>query len=189
MNSPFKFLDAYTKEDADIFFGRTSDIQTVFEKIHRGKLLLVYGASGTGKTSLVNCGLGKKFADTDWLPLFITRKDNINKAFDRAINQRAKSMIPRVQVNAQGTIVEYPIDKKVQRLYLDYYKPIFLILALRTPTKRSRCKWALKIEMTKKFLEEGKSHLEPQVRWTVTARRRLMVLVRLSSILHPKREV
>ena len=51
---PFKFLDSYTREDKNIFFGRDSETEDIFRKLYSGKLLLVYGKSGTGKSSIIN---------------------------------------------------------------------------------------------------------------------------------------
>ena len=77
MNSPFKFLDSYTKDDRDIFFGRDREIEELYQRVFESKILLVYGVSGTGKSSLIHCGLANKFQETDWLPLVIRRGGNI----------------------------------------------------------------------------------------------------------------
>ena len=65
MRSPFKFLDAYEKEDADRFFGRERETAQLYNAVHASNLVLVYGGSGTGKTSLINCGLGNQFVESD----------------------------------------------------------------------------------------------------------------------------
>ena len=31
--SPFKFLDSYTKEDRDIFFGREAEVEELYQKV------------------------------------------------------------------------------------------------------------------------------------------------------------
>jgi TPR repeat protein/WD40 repeat protein len=54
---PFKFLDPYGPEDAEIFFGRESEKAEIFARFYKGRLLVVYGESGSGKTSLIQCGL------------------------------------------------------------------------------------------------------------------------------------
>ena len=77
MTSPFKFLDSYTRDDKEIFFGRDREIEEMYQKVFEGKILLVYGISGTGKTSLINCGLSNKFEDSDWLPVTVRRGRNI----------------------------------------------------------------------------------------------------------------
>jgi hypothetical protein len=37
MNSPFKFLDSYTKEDRDIFFGRDREIEELYQRIFESR--------------------------------------------------------------------------------------------------------------------------------------------------------
>jgi WD40 repeat protein/energy-coupling factor transporter ATP-binding protein EcfA2 len=62
---PFKFLDSYTIDDKNIFFGRDNETDDIFRKLYSGKLLLVYGKSGTGKSSIINCGLISKIPQED----------------------------------------------------------------------------------------------------------------------------
>ncbi|MCD6565185.1 MAG: ATP-binding protein, partial [Bacteroidales bacterium] len=89
--SPFKFLDSYTKEDKDIFFGRDREIEEMYQKVFESKMLLVYGISGTGKTSLINCGLANKFEDSDWLPVSIRRGKNIIASLVQGLGKVALS--------------------------------------------------------------------------------------------------
>jgi WD40 repeat protein len=121
MKSPFKFLDSYTKDDRDIFFGRDHEIEELYQRVFDSKLLLVYGVSGTGKSSLIHCGLANKFLDTDWLPIVIRRGGNIIESLSAGI--RAAS------ITAQQSKFVSPGDfkKGVRSLYLDHYKPIFLL--------------------------------------------------------------
>ena len=69
--SPFKFLDSYDVEDADIFFGRDSEIAELLRHFHSHGHVLVYGESGSGKSSLVQCGLRAQIpaADALFIPL------------------------------------------------------------------------------------------------------------------------
>ncbi|MFN0215047.1 MAG: ATP-binding protein, partial [Saprospiraceae bacterium] len=84
---PFKFLDAYTREDSDIFFGREQEVNELYEMAFQTDLLLVFGASGTGKTSLIQCGLASKFQSHDWLALNIRRGSNLNMSFEKALRE------------------------------------------------------------------------------------------------------
>jgi MoxR-like ATPase len=68
VNSPFKFLDAYTIDDRQAFFGREEEVAALYDMVTRNRLILVYGQSGTGKTSLIQCGLAARFDATDWYP-------------------------------------------------------------------------------------------------------------------------
>jgi len=121
MKFPFKFLDSYTKDDRDIFFGRDREIEELYQKVFDSKLLLVYGVSGTGKSSLINCGLANKFLDTDWLPIMIRRGGNL-------IESMAAGILNTLITPYQNKL-ESPADfrKGVRSLYLDHYKPVFFI--------------------------------------------------------------
>lgn len=121
MKSPFKFLDSYTKDDRDIFFGRDREIEELYQHVFESNLLLVYGVSGTGKSSLINCGLANKFLDTDWLPLMIRRGGNIVESI--AISIKGASITK--QNNKFATPGDF--KKGVRSLYLDHYKPVFFI--------------------------------------------------------------
>jgi len=85
MKSPFKFLDSYTKEDREIYFGREREIDELYHRLFESRIMLVYGESGTGKSSLINCGLINKLRDTDHLPVYIRRSDNILESLSGAI--------------------------------------------------------------------------------------------------------
>ncbi len=117
VKSPFKFLDAYQKEDKAAFFGREKETNTLYDEIFKTNLMLIYGASGSGKTSLINCGLGNKYAETDWMAISIRRRENIIESIFRAIRAHAETEIPQ----------ETPIRRAIHSLYLDTYLPIYLI--------------------------------------------------------------
>ena len=60
--SPFRGLDVFEFENADVFFGRTRAIAACMERLEplaaSGKaFLLIYGMSGSGKSSLLRAGL------------------------------------------------------------------------------------------------------------------------------------
>jgi WD40 repeat protein len=119
MKSPFKFLDAYQKKDKDIFFGRAKEIELLYDTTFETDLLLVYGPMGTGKTSLIQCGLANRFRESDWFDLYIRRGDNINTSLWEEIYRHTKR---------PGKItIKTTVPQAVQFLYLDFFKPVYLI--------------------------------------------------------------
>src|SRR4030043_1783834 len=121
MKSPFKFLDSYPKDDREIFFGRDREIEELYHRVFESRIMRVYGVSGTGKSSLIHCGLANKFQETDWLPLVIRRGGNIIESMAAGI--RSASLTE--QQNKFSNPSEF--KKGVRSLYLDHYKPVFFI--------------------------------------------------------------
>ena len=117
IKSPFKFLDSYNLEDRKIFFGREQEITDLYRRVFESKLLLVYGISGTGKSSLINCGLASRFDDSDWLPVNVRRGSNILESLNEAFNKQALTPLKKNQ----------PVSEKLQSIYLDHFKPVYLI--------------------------------------------------------------
>ncbi len=73
LNSPFKFLAPYSAKDKENFWGRDTETLELYKMLTATNLVLLYGPSGTGKTSLVQCGLTRHFNGPDWIPLVIRR--------------------------------------------------------------------------------------------------------------------
>jgi WD40 repeat protein len=115
--TPFKFLDSYTRDDQEIFFGREKEIEELYFKIFESSLLIVYGSSGTGKTSLIQCGLASKFQDADWMPVIVRRANNINESLKKTLQNIA--LVPLKKKNT--------LPQDIQSIYLDYFKPMFVL--------------------------------------------------------------
>lgn len=123
MNSPFKFLDAYTAADKEIFFGRDDEIDILYNLINRNRLVLVYGPSGTGKTSLLQCGLGNRFDETDWLPLLIRRGTNMLSSLQQALTDQWDEALDGNYWEQE----ENPLPEIIQDIFEEKLRPIYLI--------------------------------------------------------------
>ena len=117
MNSPFKFLDAYELADKDAFFGREKETDALYQLVTQNRLTFVYGPSGIGKTSLVQCGLASRFDRVDWLPLFVRRGDDLNASLRREIGKAL----------GQDRPFEGELAAAIDTLYKNYLRPVYLI--------------------------------------------------------------
>lgn len=126
MQSPFKFLDAYKQEDFEIFFGREKETEALYDALSGVKHLLVYGQSGVGKTSLIECGLRNQFSEADWFALSIRKGENINQSVFARINEALKK---KIDLNEQGFPKEtgYDFGDAIQSLFDEKYQPIYLL--------------------------------------------------------------
>ncbi|WP_044219743.1 nSTAND1 domain-containing NTPase [Chitinophaga pinensis] len=118
MENPFKLLESYTKEDKDIWGGRSAEIEHLYNLSFAANLILVYGMSGVGKTSLIQCGLANKFRRTDWHAVWITRKEDLNKSLTGTLSQEAGD---------SPSAPPSPVPEIIRRVYLKHFKPIFLV--------------------------------------------------------------
>jgi WD40 repeat protein len=55
--NPFPGLRPFREAEEHLFFGRESQVDSMIDKLARTRFLAVVGTSGSGKSSLVNCGL------------------------------------------------------------------------------------------------------------------------------------
>ena len=115
MKSPFKFLDAFTLKDKDAFFGRDQEIDTLYSLVYKTPMVLVYGLSGTGKTSLIQCGLANRFDGPDWYPVFIRRNNNINTSTNAVLR------------NALGNQTKETVAENISLLLRKTLRPVYLL--------------------------------------------------------------
>jgi WD40 repeat protein/energy-coupling factor transporter ATP-binding protein EcfA2 len=121
MKSPFKFLDSYAKEDREIYFGREREIDELYHRMFESRILLVYGESGTGKSSLVNCGLINKLHNTDNLPIWVRRYDNILESLSDSIQGLLKEPL------SYQLLTTLLFKKALRSLSLESSKQVFFI--------------------------------------------------------------
>ncbi len=133
---PFKFLDSYDREDRGIFFGREEEINTLYEMVFQSTVILVYGASGTGKTSLINCGLAGKFQPHDWLDLMIRRGSDINASLEKALNDAGGNSTSQIDTNWHDEWSDEPgidanalspVARSIKAVYQKSFRPVYLI--------------------------------------------------------------
>lgn len=115
--SPFKLLEPYGPGDKDVFFGRDAEIYALYSLLQQTRLALVYGASGTGKTSLIQAGLPKVFKLTDWYRLSVRRRDNLNKSLRTELARALDRPTPVTDINSA-----------LQEVYESRWIPVYLVL-------------------------------------------------------------
>ena len=126
-NAPFKFLDAYAQEDADIFFGREAETQALYDALSGVKHLLVYGPSGAGKTSLIECGLRNQFSDADWYALTIRRGKNMAASVFAEINKALHQKIELHPTTGLPVDTSIGFGQAIEDLFAERYQPVYLL--------------------------------------------------------------
>src|SRR5512147_2830 len=54
---PYKGLDVFEEEDAELFFGRERLVEDLLSRVKESRTVFITGPSGSGKSSLVRAGL------------------------------------------------------------------------------------------------------------------------------------
>src|SRR5215472_2210099 len=93
--NPFPGLRPFRETEKHLFFGRESQVDTMVDKLARTRFLAVVGTSGSGKSSLVNCGLRPALhrglmakAGTSWRMAQFRPGNNPIKAMARALARK-----------------------------------------------------------------------------------------------------
>jgi WD40 repeat protein len=71
--NPFMGLSSYNEKDATLFFGRGRVVEALLAMIPQSPLLVVSGASGTGKSSVIKAGLLPRLRKEGWQVLSVIR--------------------------------------------------------------------------------------------------------------------
>ncbi len=82
---PYRFLDYFDVNDNQFFYGREQDVETLLGMIQEHRLVVLFGRSGIGKTSLLRAGLmaelAKRAKDAEageipWLTVYALCEDD-----------------------------------------------------------------------------------------------------------------
>ncbi len=111
---PLKFLKSYEKKDANLYFGREEEIAELYAMVRSSKITVVYGPSGTGKSSLIQCGLSREFKPHDWHDIYVRRGNNINDSFNNML------------ISEGGVEGISDVKQAFNNIYRESFRPIYL---------------------------------------------------------------
>jgi hypothetical protein len=94
VENPFPGLRPFEEKDQHLFFGRESQVDSMIDKLAATHFLAVVGTSGSGKSSLVNCGLKPALrrglmasAGSSWRMAYVRPGSDPIKALAQALAQ------------------------------------------------------------------------------------------------------
>jgi hypothetical protein len=102
---PYKLLDYYEAKDAAIFFGRQQETQTLSALIHAHRLVLLHGASGAGKTSLLLAGVVPRLeqAEPPYETIYIRALEDPTLVIRRVIRRR----LSKADLSPDGSLTDF----------------------------------------------------------------------------------
>ncbi len=109
-DNPWPGLEAFREADAAFFFGREHARDELARLVAQQRLVVLYGRSGLGKTSLLRAGVFPKLRAAQFLPIYI-------RALFRSADATAREPDLRMQVKA--AIERAAVEARVEHPPLD----------------------------------------------------------------------
>ena len=176
--SPFPGLRAFTEADEPIFFGHELETLELLDKVKSHAFVVVIGASGSGKSSLVGAGLIPKMRQ-EIEQLYVVRFTPGDNPFKNLINSDGPKNLPRLDLfelmNSQDTIlaqleasIEAHDDAQIL-LFIDQFEELFTLTPdyLQEPfidmLKQPTSKVKIVITMRADFYQEATKYLEREL--------------------------
>ncbi|CAA0123962.1 Uncharacterised protein [Halioglobus japonicus] len=98
--NPWPGMTAFSESNSAFFFGRSKEIDTLYNKVARNVLTVLFGKSGLGKSSILQAGLSPTLLQNQFVPVHI----RLNHFEDTL------PLEDQVEVFLEDTIKKYGID-------------------------------------------------------------------------------
>jgi hypothetical protein len=131
---PYRYLDYFDVDDHDLYFGRDREIRILASDVIVNRLVVLFAATGTGKTSLINAGVRPRL-EPDYRTLWLRVEDDPVKAASDAL--RDAGLLPRSRERS-------PLSQQLRSARRRAKKPIVLFFdqfeeffeRIKTPEQR-----------------------------------------------------
>ena len=122
--NPWPGLRAFTENDHDFFFGRERETAELLDLVQRCTVIVLYGQSGLGKTSMLQAGLFPGLKGLDFLPLRV-RFDHSDEAPELAqqIKNELAAHLDRMQIAGPRPGPKETLWEFFHRRDLDFWGP------------------------------------------------------------------
>ena len=163
--SPYVSIKGHTPADAPLFFGRNAEIRSLYDWVLRSSddppILLFYGQSGVGKSSLLNAGLLPRLndqADIVYTRRTLNLTDDLHKAIGGPSNEDARAWLtaakPKLIILDQIEEAITHSDGSTAELHA-FITRVIEIFSLRGPDSTAR----LILSFRKEYLAEIRNAL------------------------------
>lgn len=110
-----RFIGArsYEEIDKDIFFGRETEADELYQLVNINTFTLLYGKSGLGKTSVLQAGLFPKLRLNNYLPIYVrpnyrNKNNDFVKDVEKIVEESFdKNRINREAIRSKQSLWEY----------------------------------------------------------------------------------
>ncbi len=128
---PYRFLEHFDTKHADLFFGRERDVDALCDMVEQHRLLVLFGASGMGKTSLLKAGLmaavlgeDEELERPEYLPIYVRGLDDPAQTLKAAI----VDTMDQHGVDTDPHMLESPLAPLIDQAAAVLPNPLLIIL-------------------------------------------------------------
>ncbi|HSB08074.1 MAG TPA: winged helix-turn-helix domain-containing protein [Blastocatellia bacterium] len=129
---PYKFLDYYTEQDANLFFGREQEVDAICSQILAHRSFILHGRSGVGKSSILRAGVMPRLKAHGHL-VFVIR------SFTDPVDQMAGAVSHALGIDADQHrhadvtgLLRRVEDQRHVVFFFDQFEEFFLLLTEET---------------------------------------------------------
>jgi uncharacterized protein YjbI with pentapeptide repeats len=130
IRSPYKGLEAFTEADAGKFYGREETIERYAKLVAQVPLVPIIGASGSGKSSLVQAGLIpylKQGAPSNWQILTMRPGRNPFDALAQAIFNAERANLETIQLDVDLASDRHLLTQKLAQMRIPHRRILLFI--------------------------------------------------------------
>ncbi|MBI9069891.1 MAG: ATP-binding protein [Salinivirgaceae bacterium] len=121
--SPWLGLASYEEKHSHLFYGRAKEIEDLFSNIVHNTHNVVYGPSGTGKSSVIKAGIFKKARESNMLPVYIRLNHESQVSYSSQVISLIESEIKRTESEIEKII--QPIGETESSLWEFFHSNAF----------------------------------------------------------------
>jgi HEAT repeat protein len=128
--TPYKYLDYYTFEDADLFFGREEETQKMVGEILSTRLLVLFSPSGSGKTSLINAGVRPALEKLGYKTVYVRLENEPIPSVRNAVVQTLNINEAGQNSDLHGFLQE--ASRQVEKplvIFIDQFEEFFIVFS------------------------------------------------------------
>jgi len=132
MSTPKRYrypgVKPFSENESDIFFGREADVEQLHNLVLLEKLVVLFGKSGYGKSSLINAGLIPLLNDPNqpeqfrYLPISVRLYPNVEKTSPTPVYPYTESATP-TPVETTRLKIQQTITQAADEAFLKILNP------------------------------------------------------------------
>ncbi|MGE3152475.1 MAG: SUMF1/EgtB/PvdO family nonheme iron enzyme [Nitrospiraceae bacterium] len=126
VRSPYRYLDYYRLEDADLFFGREQEVQKMVGEVLSSRLLVLFSPSGSGKTSLINAGVRPELEKLGYKTIHTRLESNPVTSIQDAVSKELN--VDGQPKELHGFLTKIVEDRKIRLVvFVDQFEEFFIV--------------------------------------------------------------